>query len=41
MDQKFLTVWQAIAYAFKKHLWGKVVVVKDGNFYVIKEKESK
>ena len=34
------TTWrEAVRYAIKKKLWGQVVVVKEGKFYIIKDKK--
>ena len=40
--EKFFTTWQeAVNFAHKNKLWGKVVVVKRGDVYAIEEKEKK
>lgn len=38
----FMTWHEAVYHAINKKLWGKVVIVKEGNIgYVIKNKEEK
>ena len=41
MRPEFETWQEAVNYALKHKLWGKVVVVKEGDKYVIKDKEEK
>ena len=35
---KFKTWYEAVAYAQKKRLWGKVTIIQEGDFYVIVDK---